>query len=164
MKNDLCFAAHVPGTVWYQTLPLNPPATRCKTVTSAQITHGNNDAINNKNHMTLTPCPHLRGNLPDYQPSTITYQLLCPEPRERNQPSTRPCGVSNVRSFSAPSPKSDRLNLNNQPPINDLRTKSGSNVTSASFLFMGHYGTFETTSGAAATLNVRFFSSPKNLS
>jgi hypothetical protein len=105
------------------------------------------------------------------------------EPRERNQPSTKPCGVSNVPSFSVPRPKSDRLNLNNQAPINDLRIKSASNVTSRSFLFMGHYGTFDTTSGAPqrlSTLNSnnttlraaqkhklgyeRFFFSPKNLS
>jgi hypothetical protein len=69
-----------------------------------------------------------------------------------HQPSTKPCGVSNVPSFSVPSPKSDWLNLDNQAPINDLRPQSASNVTPASFLFMGHYGTFDTTSGAAATL------------
>jgi hypothetical protein len=32
MKNDMGFGAPVRGTVWYQTLPLNPPATRCKTL------------------------------------------------------------------------------------------------------------------------------------
>jgi hypothetical protein len=43
-------------------------------------------------------------------------------------------------------PKLHRLNLNNHAPINDLRIQFASNVTSASFYFIGHLMTFDTTS------------------